>query len=65
VIANDAIRFTVAEQLQSVRREARGAGCWSGRARHGARSRWRRLLAIEIDPDSVIVVAPSDMRSSM
>ena len=60
VIANDAIRFTVAEQLLAVGvkpsalvLEPVGRGTAPAVA-------VAALLALEIDPDSVIVVAPSD-----
>jgi len=60
VIANDAIRFTVAEQLQSVGvkpaalvLEPVGRGTAPAVA-------VAALLAIEIDPEAVIIVAPSD-----
>jgi mannose-1-phosphate guanylyltransferase/mannose-1-phosphate guanylyltransferase/mannose-6-phosphate isomerase len=60
VIANDAIRFTVAEQLQAVGvkpaalvLEPVGRGTAPAVA-------VAALLAMEIDPEAVIVVAPSD-----
>src|SRR5882724_10703405 len=60
VMANDAIRFTVAEQLQIVGVQPSALVLEPVGRGTAAAVAVAALLALEIDPDSVIIVAPSD-----